>query len=427
MTSDVAEMAWEDPLDVLSSGAVLDPYPMYAVARQVAPVQRLELDMLKAMAEATDFDIERQLDGRDYAYICFGRDEIVEILRDGVTYSSRNYEVFMGELIGRSLSLTDGAEHDRLRKLVGHPFGPVAVQRWEEEFIQPLVDRLVDAFAGDGRAELNRQLAAEVPVQTIDRIIGVPAHDYPRFRQWAFDCFLVAVDRPRAVKAADGIRSYLVDLLAARRDDPGDDLISGLVTLELDGERLTDQEVLNAVVQLLLAGTETTFRGIGTVMFHLLSHPDQLELVRKDYGLIPSAVEEALRLEPPLPMGARTATRPTRLGPYDLEEGDLVMFALGSANRDERYYLDPDRFDVLRNPEQPSLTFATGPHYCIGARLARAELRVVIQALLERFPDLRFDPGCERPFMRGALLRGPSAMPVAFTPQPANQEGHRGN
>lgn len=418
MTSDVAELAWEDPLDILSSGAVLDPYPMYAVARQVAPVQRLEFDMLKAMAEATDFDIERQLGGRDHAYICFGRDEIVEVLRDADGFSSRNYEAFMGELIGRSLSLTDGAEHDRLRRLVGHPFGPVAMERWEDEFIQPLVDRLVDGFAADGHAELNRQLAAEVPVQTIDRIIGVPAPDYPQFRRWAFDCFLVAVDRPRAIRAADGIRNYLVDLVAARRSDPGDDLLSRLATLELDGERLTDQEILNAVVQLLLAGTETTFRGIGTVMFHLLSRPDQLELVRNDDGLIPAAVEEALRLEPPLPIDARTATRPIRLGDQELEDGDLVMLVLASANRDERYYTDPDRFDVLRNPEHPSLTFATGPHFCLGARLARTELRVVTQTLLERFPDLRFDPGCDPPFMRGALLRGPSAMPVRFTPQP---------
>jgi cytochrome P450 len=418
MASGVAELAWEDPLDVLSSGAVLDPYPMYAVARQVAPVQRLEMDMLKAMAEATDFDIERQLGGRSHAYICFGRDEIVEVLRDAERFSSRNYEVFMGELIGRSLSLTDGAEHDRLRRLVGHPFGPVAMERWEDEFIQPLVDRLVDGFAPDGRAELNRQLAAEVPVQTIDRIIGIPAKDYPHFRRWAFDCFLVAVDRPRAIRAADGIRRYLVDLVAARRNDPGDDLVSSLATLDLDGERLTDQEILNAVVQLLLAGTETTFRGIGTVMFHLLSHPDQLELVRNDVGLIPAAIDEALRLEPPLPMGARTATRATRLGDHELEDGDLVMVVLASANRDERYYTDPDRFDVLRNPEHPSLTFATGPHFCIGARLARTELRVVTQTLLERFPDLRFDPDCDPPFMRGALLRGPSAMPVRFTPQP---------
>jgi cytochrome P450 len=205
-------------------------------------------------------------------------------------------------------------------------------------------------------------------------------------------------------------------MLDERHTRPGDDLISDLAASEVDGERLDREEVFDIVVQLVIAGNETTFRGVGTVMYALLTNPDQLALVQSDRSLVSRAVEEALRWEPPLPFDIRTAIRPTRLGEFDLEPGDIVMVCLASANRDEQYYDDGDRYWVMRPTPRPHLTFAAGPHVCLGTHLARMELDVSVRALLDRLPNLRFDPDEPAPVMRGALVRGPSRLPLVFDP-----------
>lgn len=216
--------------------------------------------------------------------------------------------------------------------------------------------------------------------------------------------------------AARGLRALLEELLEVRRKVPGDDLLSDLAAAEVSGDRLDREAILDIVVHLVAAGNETTFRGIGSVMYSLLRHPDQLALVQADPGLVPAAIEETLRWEPPLPFLARTVGRPAVLGGYQVEPGDILMLAIASANRDEAYYTEPDAFRVDRDSPKPHITFAVGPHICLGLHLARIEMNSSVRILLERLVDIELDPAEPDAHIRGAFVRGPNRVPIAFRP-----------
>jgi cytochrome P450 len=212
-----------------------------------------------------------------------------------------------------------------------------------------------------------------------------------------------------------------------RHEAAGDDLLSDLVVAEVDGERLTKPEVYDIVLQIILAGNETTFRSMGTILFALVTHPDQLDIVREDPSLLSRAVEEGLRWDPPAHIDPRAACKDLVLGGQEVHEGDVIMVCLAAANRDKRHYDDPDEFKIMRESPRPHLAFAAGPHFCLGAHLARLELEVSLKALIGRLSNLRLDsdalPG---PAMQGGRFRGPTHLHLLFdlAPTTGGVTGH---
>jgi cytochrome P450 len=279
--------------------------------------------------------------------------------------------------------------------------------------VRPVVARRIDAFAARGRADLVRELTFPFPVTVIAHMIGLDPADHADFHRWAVELISVGIDPGRGVAASQSLRALFARVLGQRRREPRDDLISLLARAELDGARLDDEAVFAFLRLLAPAGAETTYRSSSNLFFALLSHPDQLEAVRADRALVRPAIEEALRWECPLHLIMRTCTRDTEVAGVALPAGALVLVNLAAANRDESRHERPDEFDVFRAP-RPHMAFAFGPHRCLGMHLARMESRVVLEAVLDRLPNLRLDPDAVDPHITGMMFRSPLALPVLF-------------
>jgi cytochrome P450 len=223
----------------------------------------------------------------------------------------------------------------------------------------------------------------------------------------------ITVDIMRGVEASQKLRDYFAGILAERRRDPNIDLISVLAQAELDGQRLTDEEIFAFLRLLLPAGAETTYRSSSNLLLGLLDNPDQLEALRADRNLMKRAIEEGLRWEPPLTNIARLAMRDTTVQGVPIPRGAVVGVCLGSANRDDTRWDRPEVFDILRNP-RPHMAFAYGAHTCLGMHLARMETRVMLNSLLDRLPGLRLDPEAEDVHVTGLSFRAPQRLPVVF-------------
>jgi cytochrome P450 len=338
------------------------------------------------------------------------------VLRDQETFSARINGKWMRPLLGRTILEMDGPEHFKHRKLISHAFRARVVQSWEAELITPTVHECIDLFAVRGRAELVRELAWRMPVRVFAKVLGVPEMDHERWQRWAIDLERAALDRERARRAAREVEDYFAPLVARRRAHPSGDLISGLASAELDGERLPDDVIYGFIRLLIPAGAATTYRLLGTLSLALLSDAEQLDAVRADRALIAKAVDEALRWEAPVQFGARETTRDATLEGVEIEENTPVLVALGSANRDERRYEEPDRYDIRRNGPRPHVAFGDGVHRCLGEHLARVEAAVAFGALLDRLPDIRLDDDGSDPHVLGYAFRSPNRVPVVFGP-----------
>jgi cytochrome P450 len=297
-----------------------------------------------------------------------------------------------------------GAQHRRYRGLVQPSFMPAAAEWWIRNWIESTVDMLIDGFVADGHADLNVDFCAVIPVLTITGSFGVP------------------VDRALDIRASFGEPQKVLDILspviAARREEPRDDLISVLVQAELTDDdrtthRLTDAEIASFSILLLQAGSGTTWRQMGNTLVALLERPDVLRAVRDDRSLVKPAVEEALRWQPNLPMFSRWVTRDVDFHGAHIPEGAIVHLGIGPANRDPARWERPDDYDLTR-PMKPSLAFGSGPHVCLGMHVARAEMTVGLNALLDRLPNLRLDPDAAPPEIMGMYERGPTELPVVF-------------
>ena len=379
-------------------GLVRDPYPALAEERRAAPVH-LVTDEFSGAVRAN----------------AYSHEAVVTILRDNETFSSSVYVELMGMLMGHTILEMDEPEHRRHRALVSPAFRTKVLAHWEEALVGATVHRLLDAIASRGSADLVRELTFPFPVQVIARILGLPGEDYPRFQRWSLDLISVAVDFDKAVVASASLKEYFAGVVAERRRDPRDDLISDLVTAEVDGHTLDDEEIYAFLRLLLPAGVETTFRSSGNLLFGLLTRPDQLDAVRADRSLIPQAIEEGLRWEAPLLGIVRVCTRDTEVCGVPIPEGTVVGVHIGAANRDGTRYRDPDEFDIFRDPKQ-HVAFGFGPHMCLGMHLARMETRVAIDAVLDRLPNLRLDPAGEDVHVHGDIFRSPTSLPVLFDP-----------
>jgi cytochrome P450 len=346
-------------------------------------------------------------------------DDCMRVLRDNTTFSSRFYEGLMGPVMGHTILEMDEPEHRRARNLAGHAFRHKTLERWKSELIEPLAAEMIGRLAPLGTAELVNDLTFPFPVQVIARILGLPHDDYPMFQQLAFTLTSVGSGYERALEASQQLADYLTPIIDSRRANPADDLISELATAEIDGEKLTTEEIVSYLRLLLPAGSETTYCSIGSLLLALLQHPHQLEDVRSDRTLIPRAIEELLRWEPAVPFIPRLAVQDTSIAGVPVPAGSQVTVCLGSANRDETRFPEPDRFDIHR-PEGQHLAFASGPHMCLGMHLARMEMHAVLDTVLDRLPDLELAPGppgsaTADPHIHGVGFRKPTSVPVRFS------------
>jgi cytochrome P450 len=385
------------------AGDVRDPYPELAEARRANPVQRLDSSLMP------------HEEGQEVFFV-YRHEEIVQVLRDGETYSSAHIiDLIMGPVMGEHIMLgMDDPQHRRYRGLVSTAFRQKTLARWETELVATVANRLIDAFADRGQADLVREFTFPFPTQVIAGILGLPRGDYRQFQRWSTAILSFFTKLDEAIAAAQEMTEYIARILAERRRAPRDDLISELAQAELDGERLSDEEIFSFLRLLLPAGVETTYRATGNLLFSLLSSPAQLDALRADRGLIPQAIEEALRFEVPLLNITRLATKDSEIGGVLVPAGSTVMLMLAAANRDEDRYPDPDRYDIFRESPKPHISFGQGPHACLGLHLARLEMRTALTLLLDRLPNLRLDPGGDDPHIHGQVFRSPTSLPVLF-------------
>jgi cytochrome P450 len=250
-------------------------------------------------------------------------------------------------------------------------------------------------------------------VQVIARILGLPRADYPVFQRWALELTSVAANWERGVAASAALRDYFADVMEERRAQPGDDLISDLVRAEVDGEHLSDEDIFSFLRLLLPAGVETTYRASGSLLFALLNDRSQFDALYGDRSLFPQAFEEVVRWEPPVTVILRRAAEDTELAGVAIKGGADVALMIGAANRDERKYSDPDRYDMFRSQRQ-HVGFGFGVHVCLGMHLARMESRIAINTLFDRLGPFTLDPEAEPPHIEGLAFRSPLSLPVVF-------------
>jgi cytochrome P450 len=405
-----------DPFELkdVVSGTIRDPYPKIHEMRRQSPVHVGPVDL----GEGSDLGdgLDELNPDRPQPVTVFGFDEVVQVLRDNETYSSTVYEGVMGIVMGRTILQMDEPEHRIARAMVSSSFRSKVLERWEEGLVAVVVNELIDSFIDRGRADLVREVTFNFPAQVIARILGLPRADYPNFQRWAIELTSVAANWDRGVAASNSLRDYFAGVMEERRASPGDDLISELVRAEVDGERLSDEEIYSFLRLLLPAGVETTYRATGNLLFALLNDRAQFDALYQDRSLYAQAFEEALRWEGPVTVILRRAMVDTELAGVAIAAGADVALLLGAANRDERKYADPDRFDMFRAVRQ-HVGFGFGVHVCLGMHLARMESRVAINTLFDRLGPFRLDPEAAAPHIEGMAFRSPLTLPVVFDPR----------
>ena len=324
----------------------------------------------------------------------------------------------LGGLFAHSMVAVDGRDHQRLRGLVSKAFTPKYIQRLRPT-IQQIADELLDRIQDQGHMDLVNAYAFPLPIQVISTMLGFPVEGQVLAHDWSDVINGRRSERqdPSRASIFPRFHEYLVQLIAEKRAYPQDDLISQLVQIEEDGDRLNEQELLSTIALLIFAGHATTSNLISTAMLILFDAPTQLQRLKADLRLVPTAVEEVLRYSSPvlLAPSAHYATEDVTLGGQQIRKGDLVLVALGSANRDESQFTQPEELDIARRLNH-HLAFGQGIHMCLGAPLARLEGDIALTTLLRRLPDVRLALPRDEVIWRGHLsLRGISSLPVAFS------------
>ena len=316
-----------------------------------------------------------------------------------------------------SLLSMDDPGHGRLRRLVASAFTARRVESLRER-TESICAGLLDDLAGaEPPADLMSHLAVQLPVIVICELLGVPPQDHVRFRAWSSEFFATAdQDAEGVLRAYAELTAYIAGLVAAKRDQPGDDLLSALITARDEGDRLSEEELVNLTMTILIAGHETTANQIANSVVTLFRHPDQLAALRADPSLVPRAVEELLRYSPLSSGGGliRIAREEIELSGTTVKAGEGVIPISGAANRDPEVFPQPDRFDLGRE-RNSHLAFGHGIHHCLGAQLARMELQVALAALLRRFPGLRLAiPDGELPWKQGIITNALGTLPLTW-------------
>jgi cytochrome P450 len=382
-----------------------DPYPTYAALRAEAPVYRNERLGFWALSRHADV-------------LAAFRDVARFSNRNGVSLDPASSHPRAHQMM--SFLAMDPPRHTRMRALVSRGFTPRRMAELEPR-IRALATRHIESFVERGQCDFIKDFAGKFPMDVISEMLGVPAADRDRLRGWA-DTVVHREEGmtdvpPAGMEAAMYMLAYFGQLLADHRARPGNDLTSALLTAEIDGDRLDDAEILGFLFLMIVAGNETTTKLLGNAVYWLDRNPDQRALVREDPRLIPRWVEETLRYDGSTQALARTVAGEVELHGTRLGDGDRVVLLVGSANRDERAFPSPERYDLLRDTSA-MLSFGQGTHFCLGAALARLEARVALEEVCRRFPDFAIEPdGIVR--VHSVNVRGFAALPISFTPMAA--------
>ncbi len=371
--------------DLTSAEVREDPYPTYHALRRIDPVHRLRL-----------------ID----AWVLTRYRDVEAVLRDHRRFG--NAGRILVQTVPLSLLDLDPPEHTRLRALVSKAFTPKAVAMLRTH-IEETTAHLLDAVPGTGRFDLIAALAYPLPVTIIAEMLGVRPRDRDRFEEWSNVLALTVdpllsrgqVDRIR--NAAEEAYAYFETIIDERRRRPREDLVSALLAAEEEGDRLTHEEMLSAMLLILMAGFETTRNLIGNGMLALLRNPHQMQRLRSDPELLDSAIDELLRYDSPGQLNGRCAREDAELGGKRIRAGDVVISVIGAANRDPEVFDDPDTLDIGRR-EKSHLSFGRGVHYCLGAALAVMEARIAFAAVLDRFASIRL--AAEPRHRKTVVLRG---------------------
>ncbi|WP_017626935.1 cytochrome P450 [Nocardiopsis chromatogenes] len=395
--------------DLLSPEFADDPYSAYRTMLDDAPL---------FWHEATQ------------SHIVSRYEDVSRAFKDPV-FTTENYGWQLEPVHGRTILQMSGREHAVRRALVAPAFRGKEL----EERFRPVIERnsaeLVDRFRHKGEADLVQDFARRFPINVIVDMLGLDRADHERFQDWysSIIAFLSNLAQDPDI-AADGIRTreelaaYMIPIIRERRAAPGDDLLSQLCTAEVDGTVMSDEDIKAFVSLLLAAGGETTDKAIAAVFRNLMAHPEQMEAVRADRSLVTRAFAETLRYTPPVHMIMRQPAEDVELSTGTVPAGSTLTCLIGAANRDPRRFADPDRFDIFRDdlPTETAfsaaahhLSFALGRHFCVGALLAKSEVEVGVNDLLDAMPDVRVADGHE-PKEEGLFTRGPLTLPVVFTP-----------
>jgi cytochrome P450 len=389
-----------------------DPYPFYARWRADAPVFRTKLA------------------DKQSAWIVTRYDDVLTVLKDE-RFAKDKTKVLSADQLARlpwvpsifkpleqNMLDLDQPDHTRLRGLVYQAFTPRLIESMRER-VQALSDELLDAVQASGRMDLIHDYALPLPATVIAEILGVPARDRHKFHRWSNAMLSVKPTtwgKLLLVPHVVAFMRYIRKMSQARLADPRDDLITALVQAREAGDRLSKDELLSMVVLLLVAGHETTVNLIGNGVVALLDHPAELERLRANPALIKPAIEELLRYDAPVQLATERYTREdVTIAGVTIPRGEMVFAALGSANRDERQFDQPDTLQIEREPNR-HLSFGQGVHFCLGASLARLEGQIAINTLLRRAPDLRLAVPSQRlPRRTSLILRGLESLPVTFS------------
>ena len=374
-----------------------DPEPTYAWMREHAPVYWDDTNKLWGVTRYAD---------------------IVAVEKDPATFcSSQGYRPNLDA--DPSMIGFDDPLHTERRRLVSRRFTPRAAGQYEDK-IRATVTELIDAVAPRGECEVVEDLASPLPAKVIGWLLGFEDELWPKLKQWSEET-IVAGGGPRyftdtVVNAHLEFCEHAAALATQRREAPGDDCMSVWTQAEVQGQPIPENEILSEALLLLDGGAETTRNVIGTTILTLAEHPDQRQLLIDDPSLMTNAVEEFIRWVTPILNMRRTATRDAVIGDQEVKAGDEVLLMYSAANRDPDAFEDPDRFDVTREHNH-HLAFGFGTHFCLGASLARLELRVFFEELLRRLPDIAPQPDHTPEFIPGAFVRGLRTLPVRFTPE----------
>ncbi|MEV7086292.1 cytochrome P450 [Streptomyces sp. NPDC093085] len=397
--------------DILSPEFAENPYPVYRAMRESAPL--LWHEATKSYVISRYEDVERAFKDKESVF------------------TTDNYDWQLEPVHGKTILQLSGREHAVRRALVAPAFRGADLR----DKFQPVIERnsreLIDTFRHTGSVDLVEAYATRFPVNVIADMLGLDKADHARFHGWytAVIAFLGNLSGDPEVAAA-GERTrvefaeYMLPIIRERRDHLGDDLLSTLCAAEVDGVRMSDEDIKAFCSLLLAAGGETTDKAIASIFANLLHHPEQLAAVQRDRKLIDRAFAETLRYTPPVHMIMRQTAVDVTLSGGTVPAGATVTCLIGSANRDGSRYANPDTFDIFRedltattafSAAADHLAFALGRHFCVGALLARAEVETGVNQLLDAMPELRFADGFD-PVEQGVFTRGPERLPVVFTP-----------
>ena len=385
----------------LSPEVTANPYPYYAELRNKAPVIWLEPFQSWALSRYADVDFA---------------------LRNPQIFSS---SVFTAEALGDLNPVPEvpwildmnPPDHTRLRKLANKGFAPRLIRALEPR-VRAITQELIEALRSQPEGDLVATLSGPLPTTVIAEMLGVEPERRDDFKVWSDDVVRATgrptdeTERAQIRKSEAELRAYFEQMIERRRTEPGEDVITALVQAEEERDMLSSKEILALAVLLLLAGNETTTNLIGNAVLTLLTHPEELAKVRADRSLVPALVEEVLRYNSPVQVIFRRTAQDVELEGGKIPAGQNVFLLLGSANRDERQFPEPDRFDIARNP-QDHVAFGYGIHYCLGAPLARLEGRSALQALLFDCPPFRLAVERVDP-IASLIVRGPQTLPLRF-------------